>query len=523
MVIHYSSRYVVFLMIFFCSIVLLFSCSTDASSTIVREAAVAGAFYPENPVKLTKMINSFLEAVPGEESTEKVVAAIAPHAGYVYSGQVAAYTYKRISQQEFDTVILIGPCHRAYDVHLSGISVYKEGFYKTPLGYVEIDRELSSALLSMGEPFTFNREAHAKEHCLEVQLPFLQTIRRGCKIVPILMGYGNDLDRTLANALTRIVDRRHTLVIISTDMSHYPAYEEARAIDIKSLEYIKSCDSKGLKEYNRSVLSRKIDNMHCTFCGLQAVSTAILYAGSCCKITSATLLKYANSGDVRGGDKTRVVGYAALTFALKKGEEIPQSDISKLEKTDSGESVKDLTEEQCHYLLELSRKTLVRCTQDKTLPKPEKESLPFTEERGVFVTLHKEGQLRGCIGHIYPHESLEQSVITNTVNAALRDPRFPAVKEAEVNQLSIEISVLTVPRKIASINDFVLGKHGIILKKGYHQAVFLPQVAPEQKWDKATTLTYLSRKAGLDDDAWHQGTDFYVFEAHVFHEAERTQ
>jgi AmmeMemoRadiSam system protein A len=183
-----------------------------------------------------------------------------------------------------------------------------------------------------------------------------------------------------------------------------------------------------------------------------------------------------------------------------------------------------LTDREKEFLLKLARDTIKKQLEGKDTReiKADEESLTrsLNEKRGVFVTLHKaHHELRGCIGYILPMLPLWQAVVENARNAAFRDPRFSPLKKTELDDIEIEISVLSVPQEIKDISEFKVGVDGIILKKGFHQAVFLPQVAPEQGWDAETTLQYLSMKAGLSPDAWHDGATFETFQADVFSEA----
>ncbi|MFC1851130.1 AmmeMemoRadiSam system protein A [candidate division CSSED10-310 bacterium] len=348
-------------------------------------------------------------------------------------------------------------------------------------------------------------------------MPFLQTVLKNFTIVPMLLGTSIGIEETLAKALAKNLVNKKILVLGSTDMTHYPSYNIAGDVDRQALAIIKTLDPDALRKFNVKTLSAGKPNLHCTFCGLKTVLTIMDYARRV-EAQRVEILKYANSGDVPEGGKSRVVGYSAVLFinetgsGLEPGKEI----ISPTPAPVSNENT--LRHEVGAELLRIARQTLHQYVLQKKIPAPTKTEAPYTTPGAVFVTLKINNRLRGCIGHIYPVEPLEQAVISNAINAASQDPRFPPVKSEELKLITIEISALTKPRKIDSLKEFIIGRHGIILKKGYHQAVYLPQVASEQGWDKATTLSHLSRKAGLTSNAWRKGTDFFVFEAQIFHE-----
>ncbi|MBN2381645.1 AmmeMemoRadiSam system protein B [bacterium] len=506
------------LILFFITIIWESNCSSKSDPTMVREPVRAGTFYPSDPSELKQMVLGYLNNVPKRSFDGTIVGAIVPHAGYIFSGPVAAHTYKQLQGSKIETVVIIGSCHNAYRVGLKGISVFPAGFYKTPLGLVEINKGLAEQVLNEGGPYSFMWAAHQDEHSIEVQLPFLQTVLDSFTIVPILLGTDQGLAETLAATLTRIVNPDKTLVLISTDMTHYPSYNQATKIDHQTLEIIKTLDSQALLNHEHASIRKGINDVHCTLCALQPVMALMNYVRNK-GATHVEVLKYANSGDSTVGDKDRVVGYSAVIF-LSNGTEKTQPAPSPDPNSREMRNQAGLDAEVQSHLLKLARTTLERIVSGGDKPKASQKQNPYTEKRGVFVTLKKNGELRGCIGHIFPQASLEQAVLDNTVNAAVEDPRFSPVQASELDSIRIEISVLTVPYQIKALSEFELGRHGIVLKKGWHQAVFLPQVAPEQGWDKTTTLSHLSRKAGLSQNDWQEGAEFYIFEAQVFHEDE---
>jgi AmmeMemoRadiSam system protein A len=327
--------------------------------------------------------------------------------------------------------------------------------------------------------FVNDERIHSQEHSVEVQIPFLQSVLKDFKLVPIVVGDMNPEE--LASILEKYVDD-DTLVIASSDLSHYYSYEQAVRLDSNCI--------KAMPEFNYSLMQE------CEACGIIPILTLMHLAEK--QKWRGQLLDYRNSGDT-AGDKNRVVGYGSIAF------------------------YQGLNKEEQEYLLELSRKTLESYL--KTGQKIEAENIPekTKEISGCFVTLNKNHQLRGCIGHILPQESLYQCVIDNTISAAVHDPRFRPVQESELNAIEIDISVLSVPKKL-DYKDAVDLKEklvplvdGVVLKKNMRSATYLPQVW-EQLPDKEEFLSSLCEKAGLNGDCWTQNPEIQTYRAQVFKE-----
>lgn len=282
---------------------------------IIREPAKAGAFYPDNKVELNAMIDEFLEKAELPQLDNYIRGLIVPHAGYIYSGQVAAYGYKTLispstSSGPIKTVVLIGNSHKEY---FDGISVYEKGYFRTPLGDVEIDKDLAKKIIDSNEKIIFKESVHINEHSLEVQLPFLQKVLKNFRIVPIIMG--NDSPKTiniLINALKGLVDD-NTLVIASSDLSHYPKYEDAKYSDGKIIEAILTGKRENLVKTISKLEQKGISNLQTRACAQGSIEVVMGLLGDSMNIK---LLKYANSGDVTG-DKSQVVGYAAIVFTVQ--------------------------------------------------------------------------------------------------------------------------------------------------------------------------------------------------------------
>ena len=424
-----------------------------------------------------------------------VGVVVVPHAGYPYSGQVAAYSFKLLEGLQFDTVVVIGPNHTV--MGFNDVSVWSEGVFKTPLGLVPVDTELAKAIIASNhEKFVSYPRAHYREHSIEVELPFLQVVLSDFKIVPIVIG---DCSLETCKSLARVINdnkgNKRILVVSSNDLSHDKSYEQAIDMDKLGLGYIADLNIDKLVQAEKT---KKTE-----MCGYGPVLTLMSYVLDVGN-GKGIVLQYKNSGDVVGNRKSRIVGYGAVAF-YKEGNHMNA----------------EYTNAERKELLKLARDTIKNNLTNESSGSDTSQNPKFKENRGVFVTLHKQGQLRGCIGYIESIKPLYQAVIDNAVSSAIKDFRFSPVKLNELAELDIEISVLTPPEEVGGADDFIPGEHGIIIRKGFRSAVFLPQVAPEQGWDRATTLSHLCLKAGLAPDDWQKpGMKFYVFRAEVFGEKE---
>lgn len=465
----------------------------------VRPPAVSGPFYPSNPLLLQRQVDDFLGRAERKKLKGDLVALIAPHAGYIYSGQVAAYSYRQLEGLHFDTVILIGPSHWYY---LKGASVYNHGYYRTPLGIVEVDSGLASRIIKEDPSINLIPAAHAREHSLEVQLPFLQRTLRDFKVVPILISDPTLKNcRILADAITKNIKGRSVLMVASTDLSHYQPYDEACKLDRITLEAIA-----GL---NPEEVARKGD-----LCGEAAVLATILAAREL-GADKARILKYANSGDT-AGPKDGVVGYGAVVIYKSHRDKGGNKEMSK-------EGSELLDEAEKEELLRIARSSIELYVRDGKAPEIDTKDPKLNEKMGVFVTLTEFGRLRGCIGYIQGAEPLAKAVSQMAIEAATRDPRFLPVRPDELKDIETEISVLSALKRIASIDEIELGRHGVVVKRGLHQGVFLPQVAEETGWSKEEFLSHLCQdKAGLPEDAWRgKDLEIYIFTVQKFEESKR--
>jgi MEMO1 family protein len=468
----------------------------------VRESVLAGSWYPAAPEELRQQIEGFLANIAPTATTGygQLIALIAPHAGYVYSGQVAAYAYKLLEKQTFQTVIVLAPSHHA---RFSGVSVYDRGGFRTPLGVVPLDKELITALEKRDTRIRFLSEAHAKEHALEIQLPFLQVVMPGFKLVPLVMGE-QDLEtcRWLAEAIADCAKNNSVLLVASSDLSHFHSYDDAKRLDQVVLDKVAALDPEGLV--------KGLANGKCEACGGGPVAAAML-AAKRLGATRSRVLDYANSGDVTG-DRSRVVGYlAAALWAEPGGDGAHKAEGPKVG-VDLGLSAEDKA-----ALHRIARESIEAKLLGKKAPSLEDLSVTLKEDRGAFVTLKTHGQLRGCIGRLAADRPLGEVVADMALAAAFQDPRFSPLRADELKGLEIEISALTPFKKIVGVDEIQVGKHGILMRNGSSSGLLLPQVATDYGWDRTTFLENTCQKAGLPKGCWKdKNTEIYIFSADVF-------
>ena len=483
-----------------CKMLLIILTAAAVMCSQTREPAVAGSWYPNDAVKLEKMLSGFFGELKTEKNDIHPIGLISPHAGFIYSGKVAAHGYSLVQGKHYDTVILLGSSHHYFE---NVVSIYDGDFAMTPLGKIPIDKEISGKLLAADKKFVFQEKIHLLEHSLEAQLPFLQYVLDDFKVVLILTST-NDfqlLDK-LAAALTEIArnSSKKLLFINSTDMSHFHDYQFAVSMDRHT------CDLIVQKKWD--VLQSDIISGKSELCGYFALYP-FLQVMENLLADPPFLLQYANSGDATGDtDSKRVVGYCSIVF--------PQ----KIEKTDIEE--KTMKKEDKKYLLNLARESIrhyLRNRRELQIEQPENPE--FLKERAVFVTLNQNDNLRGCIGHMQARMPLYQAVIEMAVGAAFEDPRFTSVKdEKELENINIEISILSPMVRIYDYRKIRLGIDGVWIKKGFHSGVFLPQVATETGWDLDTFLGNLcAHKAGLSYDAYKDAkTEIYIYQVEKFEE-----
>ncbi len=467
----------------------------------IRESVIAGTWYPGKASRLRLEVEEHLNSAAVADVQGQLVALISPHAGYRYSGQVAAYAYKLLKNRKISSVVVIAPSHRAY---FRGVSVYDRGGYRTPLGVVPLDNDLISALKQRESRIKYVAEAHSQEHSLEIQLPFLQVLAPEFKLVPLVMG-NQDFTTCewLAEAVSDCIDKNGSVLIVaSSDLSHFHPYQGAKRLDQVVLDKVDEFDPRGLSD---SLAKGK-----CEACGGGPMVTAMLAARRL-GANKSRVLRYANSGDVTG-DHSSVVGYMAAVLWTNPTNTKIESGKRQRSGVDLG-----LNYAEKAQLLQIAREVVEAQCRGENIPETKFNSPILNELRGAFVTLHKDGKLRGCIGHIRGDKPLAKTVGEMAEAAAFHDPRFPPVTEAELEMLEYEISVLTPLRRISNAEEIQVGIHGIYMKRGDCSGLLLPQVATEWGWNRKTFLEHTCKKAGLPEDAWKdKETEIYIFSADVF-------
>ncbi len=485
----------------------------------LRPAGVAGSFYPSDPGKLTAMMDGMLARASLPAIDGKIVAVVAPHAGYPYSGPVAAYSYAALKGHKYARVVVIAPSH--YEA-FNFTSVYDGDAYVTPLGVVPVDKEFAQKLAKMNGSIRLSERGHkataqGAEHALEVQLPWLQRVLGNFTLVPIVMGdqsYGGS--RALGVALAKLIEKESgstvqqgaenaagdTLIVASSDLSHYHTYNEAVSIDRKTLSALESWDYLSM--------SRNFQSRVWEACGGGPIVAAMI-AAERIGANQARILKYANSGDVIG-DRSHVVGYSADVFVKARSGKAAGAPFS-------------LSEEEKAELLDVARKSVESAVRQHKLYVPEKtRDERLNQDRGAFVTLREAEKLRGCIGFSAATQPLYMTVRDTATLAALRDPRFQPVTAEELSKLQYEISVLSPLRRARDLQEIRVGEHGLLVKNGEHEGLLLPQVPVEQQWDRATFLQQTCIKAGMSPDCWKDdSTDIFHFTAVVFGDQEQAK
>jgi len=529
-------------MVFLLAAILL-TTSVLSNEKTSRQYLTTGNWYPRLSDDLTRMLDSFFKNTKNPDIPGTPVGLIGPHAGLVYSGQCAANAYAQLEKRpDLERIIILGTAH-ATDFY--GAAVCDFDYDSTPLGAIPIDKEASNSL-AKEKMFTKNNYSIQNEHSIETHLPLLQYMMKKnnnekFKIIPILMGYLDERDiKKMADTIKKYITPK-TLVIASSDFTHYGAAygytpfrnnikENLTKLDMGMINLIKKRD---LKNYWTYKLKTDI-----TMCGFIAVGVLLQIFES--DDYTCTLTDYYKSAD-RNNDYSFSVSYASLVFSRIKRTANPSpsstststsigtGDKNQKQKNDEKEKKEDtmkLGTEEKKTLLTLARQTLEDYFAGKNLPLPEAEkkySIPnsLKERAGVFVTLREKGDLRGCIGTIIGIEPLWEAVRNNSLKSAFEDPRFEPLQKKELEEIDIEISVMTPLQPLEDYKKIRLGIDGVIIRKDMRQALFLPQVATETGWNLDEFLGQLCLKAGLMPNAYRSpGMEFFIFQALVFNEKE---
>jgi MEMO1 family protein len=479
----------------------------------VRPPAVAGQFYPESATILKLTVEKFMEdALPPQ--VKKPIAIVVPHAGYIYSGQICADGWNQVRGGAYDVVIILGTNHTAPG--LRKIALYPGSGFRTPLGTAVVDENLVAALLAASPDCIADKGPHVREHSVEVQIPFVQTLFPQARIVAAVAGEADPaLFNRFGTALASALKGRRALIVASSDLSHYPSAADAEIADMNTLEAVTTLDPAALHATIRAQMARRIPNLDTCACG-EAPIMAAMAAAKAMGGTGGRIVSYAHSGNLPIGDRERVVGYGAVVLAAD-----PKMETAAVRPAAATAADGTIGPADRKYLLRLARETITRYLTIKMVPLPRLSSPILREPRGVFVTLKKRGNLRGCIGRMIPDRPLDELVGAMALQSAFEDPRFGPVMSRELADLEVEISVLTPMKQVSGPNDIVVGRDGVLLQQKGRSAVFLPQVAPEQGWGRDEMLDNLSQKAGLPAKAWREpGACFLTFQAIVFNEGE---
>jgi len=461
--------------------------------TDTRKTVWSGRFYPNDPSELKRMIEKLTYAAQRSPDISlpesQLKALIMPHAGYIYSGLTAAHVVKVLKPNQFSKVIIMGPDHR---VGMNYVALSPVDAYETPFGKVALHDD-ANKLRKYSSVFRSSKYSDQSEHSIEVILPFLQYYLQSFEFIPLVVGQIDP--KILVSYIEPLLDDQ-TLLVSSSDLSHYLKYMAAVNTDKNTIDLILKKDLKSLANKDNAA------------CGIIPIQVILNLAK---KLNwTPVLLHNSNSGDT-AGDKTRVVGYATIAF-FGGTNMIP--------------SQGELTKDQGQALLKLARATIAK-KLGKSFESPSDEILKDEDlqaKKGTFVTLDIHGRLRGCIGSLIGQTSLVKGVTDNAINAAFHDPRFSPLSAEEYNNIHVEVSVLTDPQPLEYkdtsdlINKLKPKVHGVILRKGFASATFLPQV-----WDQLPThetfLSHLCLKAGLPGDTWKKDRlDIQTYTVQYFEE-----
>ncbi len=482
----------------------------DRKQTGIRKPAVAGMFYPGEPTKLAKTIAGLFSQVEKASLPGRPIGLIAPHAGYPYSGMVAASAFKLLEGEQYDSVVVISPSHTVF---YKGCSVYSGDGYQTPLGVVETDQELAQKVAGIHPLVYVSPQGHATgaargEHALEVHLPFLQVALGRFKLLPIVMGDQEEESvRALGEVLASALRGRDSLMVASTDLSHFHAEEEARRLDGNVRVAVEAFDPEALAE----VLSSGKGEA----CGGGPV-VAVMMAARRLGSSQIKVLDYSTSGAATG-DFSEVVGY--LSAVMVAGEKPP--DLARSEKriaqgaVAAGKRDTGLSDRSKKTAHKIAREAIDAYLNGRDYRPEAAEGLDL--ECGAFVTLKIDGNLRGCIGQIRARDRLYKVIANMAVAAAFDDPRFPRLTKDEQERLEYEISVLSPLERVNESSEIKVGRDGLMIVLDMHSGLLLPQVATEYGWNVTQFLEQTCLKAGLPKESYKDKfAEVYRFSAEVF-------
>ncbi|WP_321348031.1 AmmeMemoRadiSam system protein B [uncultured Draconibacterium sp.] len=459
-----------------------------------RAPAVAGQFYPSSAPSLQNKLEELFSQAVAVKTSQPLRAIVSPHAGYIFSGEVAATAFKQIpANKSYKNIFVLASSHR---YTFGGAAVYTEGNYETPLGEITVNKKIGKQLLASSAVVTNHNKSHLNEHSLEVQLPFLQyRLAKDFKLVPIILGtHSADTCKKLAKVLQPYFTAEN-LFVISTDFSHYPSYENANLVDHITADAICTNKPKKLLKAIEKNKDKKIGNLATSLCGWTSVLTLMHITKN--QDFELKKLAYKNSGDNKFyGEKDRVVGYWAIGVYEKAVFEISPSEKEEI--------------------LELARHSIsLFLGKDVAEKKAKKSNNGILDQKaGAFISIYIHNELRGCIGGFAGEKTLREMIKRFAVSAT-NDQRFNPIEPYELDSMTLEVSVLTPLKKIKSIDEFELGKHGIYIQSGFNSGTFLPQVADKTGWSKEEFLGRCSKnKAGIGWDGW-KTAELYTYEVAI--------
>jgi len=474
-----------------------------------RQPVAAGTYYEANRDVLLKDISGHFAGCKKSPENWKIRAIISPHAGYIFSGTIAASALSAIPKDALiKNIFLIGSSHvMAFD----GASVFNTGDFITPLGRAEVDSEIASKLKNDNRVFNFPVTAHLQEHSLEVQIPLLQYyFEKTPKIVPVVIGTNNTKTiKSIAEAL-RPYFTPDNIFLISSDFSHYPSYKDAIDVDNKTAEGIVSGNPEVFLTALKENSGKDIDGLATSMCGW-ASGLMLMYLTEGDNNLEFKRIDYRNSGDTPYGDKNRVVGYHAIALIEKE---------QSTKRKEGSIAALSFSKSEKEQLFNIARSSIRTMLYEKKRITVDEKKVPESLEKnlGAFVTLKIDGRLRGCIGRFISSDPLYEVVRVSALSSAFEDTRFLPLTKEEYDKIEMEITILGSLQRIYDINDIVLGKHGIYIKKDFRSGTMLPQVATENGWSVEQFLGYTSRdKAGLGWDGW-KNAELYIYEGLVLEE-----
>jgi len=486
-------EYILIIIIFFLTLTVFSKCFS--AKELIRNSYVAGRFYPYNKEELLRMIDSYLneaERTTSEYKNYEIVGLLCPHAGYIYSGKTAGYSYSCIKGNQYDCVVILGPFHNVIRVPVPpfAASIFPGDFYKTPLGLARLDKDFIKKLKTMSQLFAGILMVHTGEHSIEVQIPFIQRVLPDTPIVPILIGTGDfEISKRIGKILANLIKKtgKKVLIVASSDLSHLSNQKNDSLTNKKD-----NLTLKLVSEFNVESLINELRNGNCEMCGRIPV-IAMLSALKELGINKAKILNHRHSAMV-SNNYGYVVGYGSVVFYKKPF----------------------INKETAEELLKLCDKAVKEYIVHGKRLKPDLKIDSYHPSYSVFVSIYNKGKLRGCVGNLTSNNLIE-AVIDSAIKSATADPRFPRIKKEELKNLTYELTL--VERRFKKLKNkdlsrIIIGKHGIMVKSGDKSALLLPQVAKKYSMDGLKFVNACMKKAGLSHKSYkNKDIEIYIFRA----------